>query len=54
MMNQGIILIDQLSTLKDVSTLDIQYDEVPLLQIPYNISQLTLSVDPVATIVITV
>ncbi|XP_050919814.1 uncharacterized protein LOC127137391 [Lathyrus oleraceus] len=54
LVNQGILLIDLPSTIKDVSTLEIPYDEVPPLQIPYNLSQLTLSTNPIAPMVITV
>lgn len=43
LINQGILLIDRPFTLKDVSTLEIPYDEVPPLQIPYSLSQLSLS-----------
>lgn len=53
-MNQGIILIDRPSTLKDVSTLEIPYDEVPPLQIPYDLSQLTLSTNSIAPMIIMV
>lgn len=54
LMNQGILLIDRPSTLKDLSTLKIPYDEVSPLQILYDLSQLTLSANPVAPMIITV
>ncbi|XP_050878617.1 uncharacterized protein LOC127082421 [Lathyrus oleraceus] len=54
LMNQGILVVDRPSTKEDVSTLEIPYDEVPPLQIPYDFSQLTLSTNPVTPIVITV
>ncbi|XP_050890912.1 uncharacterized protein LOC127096377 [Lathyrus oleraceus] len=53
-MNQGILVVDCPSTKEDVSTLEIPYDEVPPLQIPYDFSQLTLSTNPVTPIIITV
>ena len=37
-----------------MSTLNIPYDEVPSLQILYNLSQLTLSANPVTPMIITV
>ncbi|XP_050889358.1 uncharacterized protein LOC127094581 [Lathyrus oleraceus] len=54
LMNQGILVVDCPSTKEDVSTLEIPYDEVPPLHIPYDFSQLTLSTNPVTPIVITV
>ncbi|XP_050915175.1 uncharacterized protein LOC127130153 [Lathyrus oleraceus] len=42
------------STKEDVSTLEIPYDEVPPLQIPYDFSQLTLLINHVTPIIITV
>lgn len=52
-MNQGIFLIDRPFTLKDLSTLEIPHHEVPPLQIPYNLSQLTLSANLVGPMLIT-
>ncbi|XP_050890983.1 uncharacterized protein LOC127096461 [Lathyrus oleraceus] len=54
LMDQGILVVDCPSTKEDVSTLEIPYDEVPPLQIPYDFSQLTLSTNPVTPIIITV
>ncbi|XP_050877554.1 uncharacterized protein LOC127081325 [Lathyrus oleraceus] len=54
LMDQGILVVDCPSTKEDVSTLEIPYDEVPPLQIPYNFSQLTLSTNHVTLIMITV
>ncbi|XP_050909309.1 uncharacterized protein LOC127123094 [Lathyrus oleraceus] len=54
LMNQGILVVDCPSTNEDVSTLEIPYDEVPPLQIPYEFSQLTLSTNPITPIIITV
>ncbi|KAI5444251.1 hypothetical protein KIW84_012756 [Lathyrus oleraceus] len=54
LMNQGILIIDRPFTIKDVSTLEILYDEVPPMQIPYNLSQLTLSANPVTPMIIAV
>ncbi|XP_050896795.1 uncharacterized protein LOC127103590 [Lathyrus oleraceus] len=54
LMDQGILVVDCPSTKEDVSTLEIPYDEVPPLQIPYDFSQLTLSTNPVTSIIITV
>ncbi|XP_050919190.1 uncharacterized protein LOC127136700 [Lathyrus oleraceus] len=54
LMNQGILVVDCPSTKEDVSTLEIPYDEVPPLQIPYEFSQLTLSTNPITPIIITV
>ncbi|XP_050916330.1 uncharacterized protein LOC127131453 [Lathyrus oleraceus] len=42
------------SIIKNVSTLEIPYDEVPPSQIPYNLSQLTLLTNPVTPMIITV
>ncbi|XP_050919407.1 uncharacterized protein LOC127136940 [Lathyrus oleraceus] len=53
LMNQGILVVDHPSRKEDMSTLEIPYDEVPPLQIPYDISQLTLSTNPVTPIIIT-
>ncbi|XP_050877316.1 uncharacterized protein LOC127081075 [Lathyrus oleraceus] len=54
LMNQGILVVDCPSTKEDVSTVEIPYDEVPPLQIPYDFSQLTLLTNPITPIVITV
>ncbi|XP_050919836.1 uncharacterized protein LOC127137415 [Lathyrus oleraceus] len=54
LMDQGILVVDCPSTKEDVSTLEIPYDEVPPLQIPYDFSQLTLSTNHVTPIIITV
>ncbi|XP_050908700.1 uncharacterized protein LOC127122404 [Lathyrus oleraceus] len=54
LMDQGILVVDFPSTKEDVSTLEIPYDEVPPLQIPYDFSQLTLSTNPVTPIIIIV
>lgn len=47
-------MVDCPSIKEDVSTLEIPYDEVPPLQIPYDFSQLTLSINPVTPIIIIV
>lgn len=52
-MDQGILLIDRPSMIEEISTLEILYDEVIPLQIPYNLSQMTLSAAPIIPIVIT-
>lgn len=54
LMDQGILLIDHPSTIEEVSTLEIQYDEVLPLQIPYNLSQMTLSATHITPMVITI
>lgn len=54
LMNQGILVVDCPSTNEDVSTLEIPYDEVPPMQIPYEFSQLTLSTNLITPIIITV
>ncbi|XP_050916461.1 uncharacterized protein LOC127131593 [Lathyrus oleraceus] len=54
LMDQGILVVDYPSTKEDVSTLEIPYNEVPPLQIPYDFSQLTLSTNHVTPIIITV
>lgn len=54
LMDQGILLIDRPSTIEEVSTLEIPYDEVVPLQIPYNLYQMTLSVTSFTPMVITV
>ncbi|XP_050891446.1 uncharacterized protein LOC127096960 [Lathyrus oleraceus] len=53
-MDQGILVVDCSSIKEDVSTLEIPYNKVPHLQIPYDFSQLTLSTNPVTPIIITV
>lgn len=53
-MDQGILLINHPSTIEEVSTLEIPYDEVLPLEIPYNFSQMALSVTPITHMVITV
>ncbi|XP_050883483.1 uncharacterized protein LOC127086729 [Lathyrus oleraceus] len=54
LMNQGILVVDCPSIKEDVSTLEIPYDKISPLQIPYNFSQLTLSTNHVTPIIITV
>lgn len=54
LMNQGIFVVDRSSTHEDVSILEISYDEVLPLQIPYGLSQITISNNPVTLMVITV
>ncbi|XP_050916801.1 uncharacterized protein LOC127131973 [Lathyrus oleraceus] len=54
LMDQGILLIDHPSMIEEVYTLEIPYDEVLPLQIPYNLSQMTLSVTPITPMMITV
>lgn len=54
LMNQGILIIDRPSTIKDFSTLKIPFDKIPPLQIPYNLSQLTLLVSLATPMIITV
>ncbi|XP_050920473.1 uncharacterized protein LOC127138115 [Lathyrus oleraceus] len=54
LMDQGILVVDYPSIKEDVSTLEIPYDEVPPLQIPYDFSQLTLSTNHVTPIIIKV
>ncbi|XP_050915939.1 uncharacterized protein LOC127131039 [Lathyrus oleraceus] len=54
LIDQGILVVDFPSTKEDVSTLEIPYDEVPPLQIPYNFSQLTVTTNPATPIIITV
>ncbi|XP_050909145.1 uncharacterized protein LOC127122914 [Lathyrus oleraceus] len=46
LMDQGVLMVDFPSTKEDVSILEIPYDEVPPLRIPYDFSQLTLSTNP--------
>lgn len=53
-MNQGILLIYRPSIIEEVSTLEIPYDEVLPLQIPYNLSRMTLSITPIIPMVIIV
>lgn len=38
LMDQGILVIDHPSIIEDVSTLEIPYNQVPHLLIPYNLS----------------
>ncbi|XP_050875021.1 uncharacterized protein LOC127078622 [Lathyrus oleraceus] len=54
MKNNTFPVCDCPSTKEDVSTLEMPYDEVPPLQIPYEFSQLTLSTNPITPIIITV
>lgn len=51
-MDQGFLMIDLPSTVEEVSTLEILHDEVFPMQIPYDISQMTLSINPITPIVI--
>lgn len=41
--DQGVLLIDRPSTIEDLSPLEILYGNVLSLQIPYDLSQMTLS-----------
>lgn len=52
LMNQGIIVAKYLSTIEDVATLEIPYDQVQHLEIPYDLSPMTISVDPVVPLII--
>lgn len=54
LMNQGFLLIDFPSMIEEVSTLEVPYDEVLPLQIPWSLSQMTLSVTPIVPMVITI
>ncbi|XP_050875576.1 uncharacterized protein LOC127079204 [Lathyrus oleraceus] len=54
MKDNAFPICDCPSTKEDVYTLEIPYDEVPPLQIPYDFSQLTLSTNPVTPIIITI
>lgn len=54
LINQGIILIDRPSKLKDVSIFEIPYAGIPPLQIPYSLSQLTLSANHIVPMIIKV
>lgn len=47
LMNEGIMVVEHRSTSEDVSTLEIPYDEVQPLQIPYDLSPMTISDNPV-------
>lgn len=53
-MDQGILVVDHPSTNEDVSTLEIPYNQVPPLLIPYDFSQMTNSNNPISPMVITV
>ena len=53
-MNQGIIVAKYLSTIEDVATLEIPYDQVQPLQIPYDLSPMTIFVNPVVPMIINV
>lgn len=53
-MNEGIIVVEHLSTNEDVVTLEISYDEVQPLQIPYDLSPMTIYDNPIAHLVINV
>lgn len=52
LMNQGITLEEHLSTIEDVATLEIPYDQLQPLQIPYDFIPMTISIDPVIPLTI--
>lgn len=54
LMDQEILLIDHPSTIEEASSLETPYDEVLPLQIPYDLSQMTLSENPITLMVITI
>ena len=54
LMNQGIIVAEHLSTIEDVATFTIPYDQVQPLEIPYDLSPMTISVDPIIPLTITI
>lgn len=54
LMNHGITVAEHLSTIEDVATLEILYDQVQPLEIPYDLSPMTISVDPVVPLTIKV
>lgn len=52
--DQGILVIDHPSIVKDMTTLEIPYNQVPPLLIPYALSQMTISNNSITHMVITV
>lgn len=54
LMNQGIIVAEHLSASENVTTLEILYDQVQPLKISYDLSPMTISVDPIIPLTITV
>ena len=51
-MNQGIVLVEHLSTIEEVATLKIPYDQVQPLEINYDLTPMTISVDPITHLTI--
>lgn len=47
-------MIDRPSKIEEVSTLEIPYEEALPMQIPYDLSQMTLSINPITPMVITI
>lgn len=43
LIDQGIIVVEHMSTSEDVATMEILYDQVQPLQIPYDLSPMTIS-----------
>lgn len=54
LMDQGILLIDRPSIIEKVSILEILYDEILPIHIPYDLSQMNLSKNPITHMVITI
>lgn len=52
LIDQGILVVEHLSFSEDVLTLEILYDQVQLLQIPYDMSPMTISINPNVPLVI--
>lgn len=52
-MNQGVVLVEHLSTIEEVATLEKIYYQTKPLKIPYDLTPMTISVDPTTTLTIT-
>lgn len=51
-MNQGVVLVEHLSTIEEVATLEILYDQIQPLEIPYDLTPITISVDLIIPLII--
>lgn len=54
LIDQGIIIVEHLSISEDVATLEIPYDQVQPLQIPYDMSPMTICDNPFVPLLISV
>lgn len=52
--SQGVIVAENMFTIKEVATLEIPYDQAQPLEIPYNLTPMTISIEPVVPLIIIV